>query len=223
MPRSNLPLTLALVTFALALLSGGSLYNRWLKSVPALVAVQDLSAGVELTPSMVTVIRVPAGGRPPQGLFGVGQIVGQYSAIPLFADHIITQRHLTAKDSKSDGLFEPMPGQRVISLPVRSEAALGGALRPGDVVDVVTAWPGQEGKPGAVDVAATGVRIVDLRNVAGVSIGQSSSASYDGLHESLVPATVLVQVSSHQGRQLVAAVEGRAVIYLWLIARGELP
>jgi len=221
MPRSHLPLTLAMVTFALTLISGSSLYNKWLKSVPALVMVQDLPAGAELTPSMVTVIRVPAGGRPPQALYGVGQVVGQYTTVPLFADQMLTNRHISDQPSLPGGLSDPAPGQRVISLPVRSEAALGGALRPGDVVDVVAAWPGLEGKPGAVDVLASGVRVVDLRNAAGLSIGKGSSAHYDGMQESLVPATVLVQVSSQQGRQLVAAVEARAAIYLWLTSKGE--
>lgn len=196
MQRSSLPLTLALVTFALALLSGGYTYNQVLRTVPALVAVHDVAAGTELTPAMVKVIRVPAGGRPARSLFGPGQIVGKYAAVPLFADGVLTERHVTTEPPAKDATAALTPDHRIVSVPVKPVAALGGAVKPGDLVEVVAAWPGQEGKPGPVEVLATAIRVVDHRNTA-----------------------VLLQVSNQQARALVAAVESKAAIYLWLTGR----
>ncbi len=217
MQRSSLPLTLALVTFALALLSGGYAYNQLLRTVPALVAVQDLPAGTELTPDMVRVIRVPAGGRPPRALFGPGQIAGKYAEVPLFAEQVITERHVTGEPPVKDALSALSPGHRIVSVPVKPEAALGGALHPGDLVDVVAAWPGQDGKPGPVEVLATGIRVVDLRNNAGAST--SATPAEQDSRTSAVPTAVLLQVANQQARTLVSAVESKAAIYLWLAGR----
>lgn len=218
MQRSSLPLTLALVTFALALLSGGYAYNQILRTQPALVAVRDVPAGAELAPDMVKVIRIPAGGRPPRSLFGPGQITGKYAGVALFADQVITERHITEEPPIKDALTALPAGHRIVSVPVRPEAALGGAMHPGDLVDVVAAWPGQEGKPGAVEVLATSIRVVDLRNSTGLSTAASTGDETG--RESGVPTAVLLQLNAQQARSVVAAVESKAAIYLWLSGRG---
>lgn len=240
MQRSRLPLTLALVTFALTLLAGGYTYSNLFRTVPALLAVRDLPAGAELTPDLVRVVQVPAGGRVAQALYGPGQITGMYAAVPLFAEEVLTTRHITAQAPVRDPFVGVGPGVRVVSLPVKSEAVLGGAMRPGDMVDVVAAWPGPEGKPGAVEILATAVRVVDLRNAAGGSTGGGSAGAtagpvagsgagtgstvgsgmaLEGGPDATVPTAVLLLVSTQQARQLVGAVESKAAIYLWLTGR----
>jgi len=234
MQRSRLPLTLALVTFALTLLAGGYAYSNLFRTVSALVAVRDLPAGTELTPDLVRVIAVPAGGRPAQALYGPGQIAGLYAAVPLFAEEVLTARHVTTQQPRLDPIAAVGPGQRVISVPVKSEGALGGAMHPGDVVDVVAAWPGPEGKLGPVEIVATAVHVVDLRNSAGEStrtgtaggeavvggLGAGGESGSGGLGpDSAVPTAVLLLVSPQQARQVVGAVEGKAAIYLWLTGR----
>lgn len=220
MSRSSMPFTLAAIAFVLALLSGAHAYNSLLRTVPALVAVRDIEPGTEIRPEDVRVIRIPAGGRPPRSLWGPGQIAGMHAAVPLFAEQVITSRHITATPPSTAELPEPGPGQRIISVPIRSEAALGGAARPGDLVDVVAAWPGQDGKPGPVEVLMVGVRLVDLRNSAGFSAG-SSGQEEAILAESRVPASVLLLVNSQQARALVSAVESKASIYLWMTGRAK--
>lgn len=217
MSRSSMPFTLAGIAFALALLSGAYAYNNLLRTVPALVALRDIEPGTEILPGHVRVIRIPAGGRPPRSLWGPGQIAGMYAAVPLFAEQVITSRHVTADPPSAAELPEPGPGQRIVSVPVRSEAALGGAARPGDLVDVVAAWPGQDGRPGPVEVLMVGVRLVDLRNSSGLSAGAAGDEGI--LSESRVPSAVLLLVNSQQARTLVSAVESKASIYLWLTGR----
>ncbi|HYG57552.1 MAG TPA: Flp pilus assembly protein CpaB [Symbiobacteriaceae bacterium] len=215
MQPSRLPLKLALAAFGLALVSGAWVWGKVIRTVPALVAVHDVAPGTEVTGEMVRVIRVPAGGTPPLALYGPGQVTGMYASVPIFQDHILTARHLTADPPAADAMSTLAPGQRVVSVPVRPEAVLGGALKPGDLVDVAAAWPGPEGKPGPVEVLVTGVRVADLRNSAGRSIDKLSDDAIDGA----VPTAALLVVDAAQARTLVGAVESRATIYLWLVGR----
>jgi len=208
MQPSRLPLTLALITFALAFLTGSYAYARVIRTVPALVAQRDIPAGSALREDLFEVIRVPAGGTPPQALYGPGQVAGKYAAVPLFKQEIISARHLSAEPPMSETI-EPAPGERVVSIPVKPEAVLSGALRPGDLVDVAAAYPGPEGKPGPVEVLVTGARVVDLRD------GSGQSTRADGA----IPASALLAVTSNQARALVGAVEAKASLYLWLMGR----
>lgn len=218
MRRSRLPLVLALVAFGLTLISGGYAYSRLLRTVPVLVAVQDIPAGTELVPDVVRVDRIPAGGLAPSALFGPGQVAGKYAAVPLFAGEALTQRQITSQPPARDPLAGLTAGQRVVSVPVKPEAVLGGVLKPGDIVDVAAAYPPPEGRTATVDILATGVQVIDLRNAAGLSAqaGQTTSA---GLQDAAVPTSVLLLVNQQQARTLVGAVESKATIYLWLVGR----
>lgn len=217
MQPSRLPLILALVTFGLALVSGGWVWASVIRTVPALVAVRDVAPGAELNRDMVRVTRVPAGGTPPQALYGPGQVAGMYAAAPIFQDQIITARHISATSPAGKSMISLAPGERVISVPVRPEAVLGGALRAGDIVDVAAAWPGPEGKPGPVEVLVSSVRVADLRNSSGRSIEQIGDDAMD--IDGAVPAAVLLVVNAGQARTLVGAVESKATVYLWLVER----
>lgn len=210
MQPSRIPQLLALVAFGLSLASGLYAYNRYLRTVPALVAAEDVPAGAALNAAMVRVVRVPAGGTPPQALYGPGQVAGMYAAVPLFEGHILSARQVTAAAPASapDPVTEVGPDQRVVSVPVKPEAVLGGALRPGDLVDVAAAWPAEGQRSAAVDVILTGVKIVDLRDAAGRPAAAGGP-----------PVTALLLVKETQAKAITAAVEAKAVLYLWLTGR----
>ena len=206
MQPARLPLTLALATFVLALLSGGYAYSKIVRTVPVLVAVRDIPAGSELRENLVEIIRVPAGAMPRQALYGLGQVAGQYAAVPLFESEMLTARHITSSPEANAGQLAVLgPDERVVSIPVRPEAVLGGALRPGDVVDVAAAWPGPEGKPGDVQVLVSKVRVVDLRNSSGQSI-QTEAGETAGGSSAPVPAGGYQRAGTGAGR--VGRVEG---------------
>jgi Flp pilus assembly protein CpaB len=161
--------------------------------VPVLVAVRDIPAGAQLNEDLVRVERIPAGGAEPQALYGPGQIAGMYAAVPLFRDEMLTARHISPAPRDR---VELAPDQRLVAVPVRSEAALGAVLRPGDTVDVAAAWPG-DGKPD-VEVLVSGVKVADLHADAGEA---------------------LLAVSSAQAKTLTSAMESKASLYLWLAGR----
>lgn len=213
MQRSRWPLILAAVTFVLALFSGIYTYTILLQTVPILIAVGDLPAGTLLRSDMVKVRYIPAGGRPTGALIGPGQAVGHFAALPILAHQVLTDRQLSDQPPARDPLTGIVESQRVVSVPVRAEAALGGALAPGDRVDVAAAWPG-ENRPGPVEVLASGVTVVDLRNRAGESTLVPGGPPTDP-----VPVTALLLVSSPQAHNLTAAAESNATLYLWLMGR----
>lgn len=195
MQPSRIPLLLAAIAFGLALASGAYLYERFIKTVPVLVAAADIPAGTPLSEGLVRVIKVPVGGTPPGALWGPGQVAGRYAAVPLFRDHMLSQRHVTEAADVTGVL---PPGQRVVAVPVRPDTLPAGLIRPGDLVDVAAAWPGVEGRPGTVDLLVAGVRVVEAGTTA-----------------------VLV-VNEQQARALAGALESRASLYLWLAERGGL-
>jgi Flp pilus assembly protein CpaB len=206
MQRSRLPLILAFATFILALVAGLWVYQRYLKTVPALVPTRDIAAGTELKSEMVRIVRVPAGQTPPRVLWGPGQLVGKRAAVPLFADQLISERQLSDAAMPVTPGAAPPEGKRLISVPVKATAALGGALKPGDVVEIAAAWGGPEGKPGPVQVLAAGVPIVELRSPASSLEGTSY--------------TVLLLVSPEQAKALIGAIESKGSLWLWLVGRG---
>lgn len=215
MQRSRWPLIMAAVTFVLALASSIYAYTMLIQIVPVLIAVDDLPAGTRLGPDMVKVRHMPAGGRTPGALIGPGQAVGHFAALPILANQVVTDRHLASQPPARDPLMGFLESQRVISVPVRAEAALGGALAPGDHVDVAAVWPG-ENRLGLVEVLASGVMVVDLRNGGG-----ESTLTQGGHPTDPVPVTALLLVSSTQAHSLSAAAESRATLYLWLMGREQ--
>lgn len=214
MQRSRLPLMVALVAFGLTLVSGAYAYNSLFRTVPALVAVQDLAQGAELTAELVRVVRLPAGGRPARGLFGPGQVAGMYATVPLFADELLTDQHITSEQPARDPVIGK--GQRIISVPVKPEAVLGGALRPGDLVDVTVAWPAQDAKPSVVETIVTNIRVIDVRNGSATSAVRTKD---DAETDSAVPASVILLIDTTSAKALVTAVESKAAVYLWLAGR----
>ena len=210
MQRSRLPLTLALIAFGLALIAGGYAYNRLLKTVPALILVQDVAPGTELTPHMVEVIRIPAGGVPPRALYGPGQITGQYARYQLLADQILTTRHLSSEPPIQDPLRSLGRDERAVAIPLRPEAVAAGSVKAGDLVDLAAAWPGPEGKPGPVTVLAPGARVLDLRDSSGKPVSAGGK-----------PAAAIVAVSAAQATSLTGAMESNAAIHIWLAGRGS--
>jgi Flp pilus assembly protein CpaB len=217
MQPSRLPLLLALITFCLTVLSGAYTYDRYLRTVPALVATRDLAAGTPLTQELVRVIRIPAGGTPPQALYGPGQVAGMYAAMPLLEGQVLSARQITADPPVQDPLNAVRPDQRVIAVPVRPEAALGGALRPGDLVDVAAARPTNDGKSAPVDLLMSSIRVVELR---GSSVQTLAPGTADSARDA-APASVLLVVSADQAKTLVSAVQSNATLYLWLAGRGR--
>lgn len=193
MQPSRVPFWLALVAFGLSMASGSVLYSRYIRTVPALVAAADIPAGAPLSEGLVKVVQVPAGGTPPGALWGPGQVAGRYAAVPLFRDHILSQRHIS---DQPDPVGTLPKGQRIMAVPVREETLPAGLLRRGDLVDVAVAWPGPQGAPGPVEVLVAGVMVVEPG------------------------APAVVSVNEEQARLLIRALEAKASLYFWLAERG---
>lgn len=164
---------LALAGFA------GFLYYGQTQQASALIAGRDLAAGQQLTADDLAVRRVPASSLPEGALSSPDQAVGYFVAFPVMAGQYLTPRHLSrgpAGAALTGGLPVP-PGDRILSLPATPAAALGGALAPGDLVDVIAVPdPGKGTTASGLDPAGNTllgqrVLVVGLRSDQGTALG----------------------------------------------------
>jgi pilus assembly protein CpaB len=167
---------------ALAGIAGFIFYTQT-EQASALVAERDLTIGERLTADDLAVRRVPASSLPDGVLTTVDQAVGQFLSFPLLAGQYVTPRHLSRDPSGSaltGGLPVP-PGDRIVSLPLTPAAALGGALAPGDLVDVIAVPdPARSASAAALDLAGNSVLgqrvlVVGLRTDQGTALETGAS------------------------------------------------
>ena len=127
----------------------GVLYYGHTQEAPTLVAEHDLQVGRQLIAGDLMVRRVPASSLPEGALNSPDQAIGQFVAFPLMTGQYLTPRHLShgpAGSALTGGLPVP-PGDRILSLPATPAAAVGGALAPGDLVDVIAVPDPGKGSP----------------------------------------------------------------------------
>jgi pilus assembly protein CpaB len=215
-PRT--PLILAAIAFLLSLGAGWYAWQTRFRTEEAVVAVRDLPAGHRLSPGDVERRLLPAGGRPAGSVTHSGQLAGKYTAYPLLKDQVLTLRHL-AETPPTATLAERLPpGQRVVSVSVRPETVLGGALAPGDTVDLLVAWPADgEKQTVRVETLAAGLTVVDIRNQSGLSTREKPEYGSPGA----VPHAVLLRVSPSQAQRLIAAAETKGASLYLLLAGAE--
>lgn len=224
----RLPLMLAAVTFCLALGLGARAWREHFTTEPVLRVRITVPAGEPVGREVAEQVAVPAGSRPPGALTSLDQLAGLWARVELVPGEYLLRGHLTA-EAPPRALYERMrPGMRAVSLPVRPEAVLGGALAAGDLVDVLAAYsPLQEGAAATTRTLAQGLRVLDVRNSAGTSTSPEVSDAAAGpdaaaeLPGQAVPAAVLLEVDPQLAPDLIAAAEEKATFYLLLAGHQE--
>lgn len=201
MQRSRWPLVLAGLTFAAALLAGLYGYRSLVQAVPVVTAVRDLPVGTELSLDLLRVEQIPAGGRPPEALYGPGQAVGRFTAMPLLAGHPITERQLEPQSAASP--LSPGREQRLVAVPILRAALPYEQVRTGDRVELIAAWPARDGRAARVVTLAGGARIADLRP--------------GGAEEPM--ATVTLLLSRAEAAETALALASEAGLYIWVLGR----
>lgn len=239
-PRA--PLVLAAAAFAAALVLGARTWQAHFRTEPVLRVTREVPAGAPLDPSAVEVVAVPLGARPPGALASPSQVQGRWARVTLVPGEYLLEGHTTPVPPPRLLAQRTAPGARVLSIPVRPEAALQGALRAGDRVDAYAAFPAGQGGP---RLLAAGVRVMDVRSADGASIGGGDPAEGGGVTAEweaggsagaagpgrplgaaagtwpdrparAVPAAVLLEVTPEQAVALLEALAARAEIYLAL-------
>ncbi len=223
------PLTRRRVLFgagAVLILTGVSfLAHHWqstFPTVPALRVTRDLPTGVPVPPEEVTVVQVPAGSVPEGALTRAEQAGGKWTRMPVLAGEFLTARRLG--DRPPDPATDIGNGTGLLSVPVNPAHVLGGNLRPGDTVTIYAVpRPEREGAAARAVAAAERVTVVEIRNAsAAPTQAGRESGGMGGLNSTTgqVPAWVVVRVTAAEAQRLMEAVESKAAVYFFLIARG---
>lgn len=158
--------------FAMAL--AASLLAAWLTyghlrrlgaTVPVVVAAVDLTRPQRIEPGHVRLVQWPAEAVHPRALSDPLQAVGKVVRAPVPAGAPILASQVV--EGGVDGAWAALlePGEAAVFVPAEPTRALGGALRSGDLVDVV--YVGDAGQGEVAVVLLRGARVLDLRDADG--------------------------------------------------------
>ncbi len=168
--------TIYLTGFVILSAIAGFFYYSQTRLVPAVVATTDLKIGAQVEDADVSIRRVSAAALPAGTLTRTEQAVGRMVSFPVLRGQFLDVRQLAATRNAEllqSGLSVPA-GFRIISLPIQPAAAVGGALKAGDVVDVIavpntTKAPGTD-EPRAPRVIGKRVLVLGLRSEQGTEL-----------------------------------------------------
>ncbi len=195
----------------------GSLYYSHTQQSSALVATRDLPVGTRIQDADVTTRRVNPASVGPQVLTTAGEAVGQVVAFPILEGQLLDARQVAPSKNAAllgSGLQVP-PGYRIIGLPVTPTTAVGGVLKPGDLVDVI-AIPNPAKASALLDEPpVTPVRIgndvlvLGLRTDQGSQVDQTDRGLNAGNGK---PASVLLAIPQNEETTYSAAIAGSTFV-----------
>ncbi|MYB15467.1 MAG: hypothetical protein F4X41_00305 [Chloroflexi bacterium] len=170
---------IALLALAL-LLAGGAVSMYLLDDRPAkvLVLARDVPAGQRLVESDLSFKNAPRGALPPGALADPEAAIGQHARGPLPRGQYLTGRQLapTAWRALAESSIKLPVGWSLLALPMEFEHALGGALSPGQKVDLYAV---AKRSAGPAEILAPGARLIDLRSPDGQSLAVARSPGLD--------------------------------------------
>lgn len=206
-------MTRRLFLVAFVVLSGiaGYFYYANTEQAAVLVAARDLKVGSQVQDGDLAVRRINPGSASSDVLRAADQAVGQYVALPVLKGQFIDARQLAPSRNAEligSGLRVPA-GSRIIGVPVTPATAVGGALKPGDLVDVL-AIPSQLKTGITIDDGSSAnqtigkdVLVVGLRTEQGLAFDRTDqSISATGAK----PASVLLAIPASDEARYSAAV-----------------
>lgn len=171
--------------FVAASLVGAGVYWFAQPRAAAVRARADIAVLTPITPDMVELVELPPAARPADVATSLGAVVGQYAAAPILAGQYLDTRALESiPGERTFGFGAALPAGRVaFALPVEPGQALGGALTPGALVDVVavpnalrTAITPSADQPEATTLGQ-GLVILALRTDDGQALSEDDAGS----------------------------------------------
>jgi Flp pilus assembly protein CpaB len=195
----NLRTVAGLLLFTAAIIGGGRFLEAARTTSPAWAATRDIPRGAPVTAADLRLVEVQLPGD-----LAAGYLSGREAPEGLIATESIRAGTLIATDSV-DASAEVGPG-RAITVPVAPEHAVGGALRPGDLVDVF-ATTSEGGAAACTRLVAPGVEVLEAVAAGGIVLEGETLA---GITLSVTPEqaaalahairTSEIDVAVHQGR-----------------------
>lgn len=165
--------------------------------VNVVLAARDLPAGTRIAPEDVRVAALPG-----QAVHGraadPAAVVGRYLLADLVADQMILEPQLAPSGSPGPVAVRLRDGHVAFFLPLSLSRGLGGAVRPGDRINVVFVPRGRE--QGSAFVLVEGARVLELRAEDGTIYRDPGDARQ-------VPLGLLLEVRPAEAVSLAHALE----------------
>lgn len=136
-----------------------------------LVATKDIPNGAIIDSDSAEISVVPEQYRQPQAVSSLDRILGMMTVAPIAKNEQITLTKL-AQPRQSGGLAEGTPvGKRAITISVDNIASVGGMIKPGDYVDIISLVPVPTQTPDGKQVNQVAVMPL-FQNVLVLAVGQ---------------------------------------------------
>jgi pilus assembly protein CpaB len=146
--------------------------------VPVMVAIKDLAKGSTIDKDGVGVSIVPAQHVQPQAASSLDRVAGMVALVPISKGEQITLNKLmSVKEAVGGGtlaMSTPI-GKRAITIAMDSISAVGGMIRPGDYVDVVSMVTVPVTTPEGKQAAQAAV-VPLFQNTLVLAVGQETAA-----------------------------------------------
>lgn len=108
--------------------------------VNQVVAKGSIPAGTKLTAELIETIRVPEEYAHPSAATDPKAVIGQFTVTDLWPGEVILAGHIANEKTSSELPFKIPEGLRAVTVAVGAVTGVGGHLKPGHYVDVLSVW-----------------------------------------------------------------------------------
>jgi len=157
--------------------------------VPVLVAKKDIAVNTKLDASMFEVAIAPANQIPPQTASSFEQVLGKEAVAPIQKGEPIMLGKLSSAarktgPSRASSLSTATPsGKRAITIPVDNIASVGGMVKPGDSVDIISLLSISSAQTGSGSKKKKEVIVPLFQNVSILAVGDETTAEEPSVDE----------------------------------------
>ena len=181
--------------FVVASLVAAGVYYLAQPRADVVRARADIAVLTPVTADMVEVVRVSPGDRSANAATSIDDVVGRYAAMPILAGQFVDRRALeSTPGAQAFGFGAPLPpGHVAFAIAVEPAQAVGGALTPGAIIDVIAV-------PNALKTLPADIETAPEARVIGKDLVVLALRSVDG-RPMTDPATSAQSASSLPPRQ----------------------
>ncbi len=215
--------------FVVASLVAAGVYYLAQPRAEVVRARQDIAVLAAISSDMVELVRVSPGDRPPDAATSVDEVIGQYAAMPILAGQFVDRRALeSTPGAQAFGFGAPLPpGHVAFAITVEPGQAVGGALTPGAIVDVIgvpnalkTLGKADVGSAPAATLLGERLTVLALRTVEGRPFIDPSGLARSATTLPPRMGSVVVAVPADQLTHFASA-SLTSTLYLALHAAGD--
>ena len=199
--------------------------NQISKTIPVVMAAQNLPVGTRLTPELLTVKEVGQLNLPEGTVLQVEEATGYYLSAPALAGDILTRARLTAEFPTDDPILTALPeGKMAVSATLSTlSQSVSGKLRAGDVIQVFAVLSNANT---AENIDYHALAVPELQRVEILSVTNASAVDIEDGETTVTTesdrqlATVTLAVNTVQASAL-AGLDHTATLHAALVVRGD--